>query len=42
MLDDNSLNKSAFLFRNTGFFDKLRTVLITRSAIDGRLTVNFE
>ena len=40
--DGNSDNQSAFPFSNTGFFNKLRKVLITRSAIEGPLSVNLD
>ena len=42
VIDDNSDNQSAFHFSSTGFFDKLRTVLITRSAFEGPLSVSLE
>ena len=42
MTDGNSDNQSAFHFSNTGFFNKLRTVLMTRSDIDGPLSVYLE
>ena len=38
----SSLNQSAFPAKKTGFFNKLRIVLITRSAIEGPLSVNLE
>ena len=42
MTDGNSDNQSAFPFSNRGFFSNLREVLITRSAIEGPLSVNRE
>ena len=42
MTDGGSLNQLAFLFSNTGFFIKIRTVLITLSAIEGPLSVSRE
>ena len=42
MIDGNSEIQSALPFSNTGFFNKLRTVRITRSAIEGPLSVNLE
>ena len=40
--DGNSLTQSAFPAKNTGFFNKLRIVRITRSAILGPLSVYLE
>ena len=40
--DESCDYQSAFPFRNTSFFNKLRTVHITRSAILGPLSVNRE
>ena len=42
MTDGSSDIQLAFPFSNTGFFNKLRIVLITRSAIEGPLSVNLE
>ena len=42
MTDGNSDNQSAFPAKNIGFFNKLRKVLITLSAIDGPLSVKRE
>ena len=39
MTDEISLNQSALLFSNTGFFSELRTGLMTRSAIEGHSSV---
>ena len=41
-MDGSSVILEAFPFKTTGFFIKLRTVLITRSTIEGRLSVNLE
>ena len=42
MTDGNSDNQSAFPAKSTGLFNKLRTVLITRSAIEGALSAKRE
>ena len=42
LTDDSSDIPGAFLFSNTGFFNKLRTVLITRSAVEAPLSVSLE
>ena len=42
MIDGKSLNQLALPFSNTGFFNKLRIVLMTRSAIEGPLCGNLE
>ena len=39
---DSSLNQSALPAKKIDFFNKLRKVLITRSAIVGHLSVNLE
>ena len=41
-MDGNSINQSALPAKKTVFFNKLRTVLVTRSAIDGLLSVNLQ
>ena len=38
--DGSSINQLAFPLPNTGFFKKFLIVLITRSAIEGTLSVN--
>ena len=40
--DDNSNTESAIPFLNTGYFIKFLIVLISRSAVDGVLSVNPE
>ena len=40
--DGSSDNQLAFPFSNTGLFKRLRFVFVTRSAIDGPLSVNRE
>ena len=42
MMDGNSRSQSALLLSNTGFFGKLRIVLITFSAIEGFSSVYFD
>ena len=42
MTDDGSDAQSDFPFSNTGFFNELRIVLTTRSAIEGPLSMNLE
>ena len=42
MTDGKSLNQSALPAKNIDFFNRLRINLITRSAIDGPLSVNHE
>ena len=42
MTDGISTNQSAFPFSNTGVFNKLRTVLIARSAVLAPLSVYLE
>ena len=42
MTDVSSDNQLALSARKIGFFTKLRIVLITRSGIDGTLSVNLE
>ena len=42
MTDDSSDNQSAILAKNTGFFDKLRKILISFSAIEWPLSVSLE
>ena len=42
MTNGNSDSQSALPFSNTGFFNKQRTVLRTRSAIEGPLSVKRE
>ena len=42
LTDGSSLNQSAIPFSKTGFFDKLRIVLMILSDIEGLLSVNRE
>ena len=42
MIDGNSLNQLALPFSNTGFFKRLRIVLMTRFAIEGLSSVNLD
>ena len=42
MTDGNSLIQLAFPAKNIGFVNRLRSVLITHSAIDGPLSVNLK
>ena len=42
MTDGSLLSQSALPARKIGFFNRLRIVLLTRSAIEGSLPVNLE
>ena len=42
MIDGNSLNQLALPFSNTGFFNRLGIVLMTRPAFEGLLYVSLD